>query len=38
MIERALGGVLFIDEAYALADGSGQNDFGHEVLVDADRS
>ncbi|MEV5962891.1 AAA family ATPase [Kribbella sp. NPDC051952] len=31
VIERALGGVLFIDEAYALAEG-GKNDLGPEVL------
>jgi len=36
-IEEAMGGVLFIDEAYALAEG-GENDFGKEVastLVEA---
>jgi len=31
MIDRAMGGVLFIDEAYALSKGGG-NDFGHEVI------
>jgi SpoVK/Ycf46/Vps4 family AAA+-type ATPase len=31
MIDKAMGGVLFIDEAYALSKGGG-NDFGHEVI------
>ncbi len=33
IIDKALGGVLFIDEAYALADGQGEKDFGHEVIT-----
>jgi len=31
IIERAMGGVLFIDEAYSLTDG-GQSDFGKEAI------
>lgn len=31
-IQKALGGVLFIDEAYALVSGDGQNDFGREAV------
>ena len=32
MIDKALGGVLFIDEAYSLANNSSGNDFGHEAI------
>lgn len=32
VLESALGGVLFIDEAYALAHGDNGNDFGREVV------
>ena len=31
-IEKALGGILFIDEAYALVSKDGTNDFGHEAV------
>lgn len=30
--DRAIGGVLFIDEAYSLASGGAQNDFGSEAI------
>ena len=32
VVERALGGVLFIDEAYALASADNPNDFGREAI------
>ena len=32
MIDRAIGGVLFIDEAYTLAQG-GENDYGREAIA-----
>ncbi|MBN2727975.1 MAG: AAA family ATPase [Bacteroidales bacterium] len=32
VIDKAMGGVLFIDEAYALTDGGGENDFGKESI------
>jgi hypothetical protein len=32
VIQKALGGVLFIDEAYALANAENHNDFGHEAI------
>ena len=32
VLDRALGGVLFIDEAYALTASSGSNDFGMEAV------
>ena len=32
VIDEALGGVLFIDEAYALTVGKGENDFGQEAV------
>jgi SpoVK/Ycf46/Vps4 family AAA+-type ATPase len=31
-VEKALGGILFIDEAYALVSKDGANDFGHEAV------
>ena len=32
ILERAVGGVLFIDEAYTLAKNNSANDFGHEAI------
>ncbi|UOO38815.1 AAA family ATPase [Oscillospiraceae bacterium CM] len=32
VIQSALGGILFIDEAYALVSKDGVNDFGHEAI------
>ncbi|MBQ9988343.1 MAG: AAA family ATPase [Clostridia bacterium] len=32
VIEKAMGGVLFIDEAYSLTDGGSANDFGGEAV------
>lgn len=31
-VEEALGGILFVDEAYALTNSKGQNDFGQEAV------
>ena len=32
VIQKAIGGVLFIDEAYALVSSENSNDFGHEAI------
>lgn len=32
VIKKSLGGILFIDEAYALVSKDGANDFGHEAI------
>ena len=32
VIKKAMGGILFIDEAYALAGKGGQNSYGHEAI------
>lgn len=32
VIEKAMGGILFIDEAYSLTHGKGENDFGQEAV------
>lgn len=31
-VDEAMGGILFIDEAYSLAEGGGQHDFGKEAI------
>lgn len=33
VIDRAIGGVLFIDEAYSLTQSASQNDYGHEAIA-----
>jgi len=33
VVDQALGGILFIDEAYALCDGQDSNDFGREAIA-----
>lgn len=32
MIDKSMGGILFVDEAYALTHGKGENDFGQEAV------
>ena len=32
VVQKAIGGVLFIDEAYTLTSGKGENDFGQEAV------
>ena len=32
VVQKAIGGVLFIDEAYALVNAESANDFGHEAI------